>query len=97
MLRWILLESVGQRDRECKKCYKVPFPRIPLAARIIAVADTFDASSSSRAYRKAKSLPEAMAILEAVAGSQLDPHLVKVFQQIYQEDLASEKERSDGR
>ncbi len=62
---------------------------IPLAARIIAVADTFDACSSSRAYREAKSPQEAMAIIEEVAGSQLDPRLVKVFQKVYQENLKS--------
>ncbi len=69
---------------------------IPLAARIIAVADTFDASSSTRAYRKAKSPQEAMAIIAEVAGSQLDPRLVKVFQKVYREDLKSNKERSHG-
>ena len=60
---------------------------IPLQARIIAVADTFDAISSSRAYREAKTFPEALAILEEVAGSQLDPHLVPVFKEICRKDL----------
>jgi len=56
---------------------------IPLAARIIAVADTFDATSSDRAYRKGKSRQEAMAIVQEVAGSQLDPEMVKVFQEVF--------------
>ena len=56
---------------------------IPLAARIIAVADTFDAASSYRAYRRGKSPEEAMAMVEEVAGSQPAPEKVKVFQEVY--------------
>ena len=55
---------------------------IPLAARIIAVADTFDAMTSTRAYRSAKSVQEAVAIMDQVSGSQLDPRLVDVFKEI---------------
>ncbi|MGD8371123.1 MAG: HD-GYP domain-containing protein [Syntrophobacterales bacterium] len=60
---------------------------IPLEARIIAVADTFDAITSDRAYRPAKSPEEALAVMEEVAGSQLDPDLVKVFKEVYTQDL----------
>ena len=52
---------------------------IPLAARIVAIADTFDAMTSDRAYRPRKSPPEALDELRAVAGSQLDPHCVEAF------------------
>jgi HD domain len=52
---------------------------IPLGARIIAVADTFDAITSSRAYRGAKSHKQAMAILTKEAGTQLDPAAVRAF------------------
>jgi len=58
---------------------------IPLAARIIAVADTFDAINSTRAYRPARKPEEALAAIEAVAGSQLDPYIVQVFKKIYKE------------
>ena len=61
---------------------------IPLAARIIAVADTFDAINSSRAYRPAGDPEKALSIIEEVAGSQLDPHIVEVFKNIYEEDLS---------
>jgi HD-GYP domain-containing protein (c-di-GMP phosphodiesterase class II) len=54
---------------------------IPLAARIIAVADTFDAITSKRSYRSSKKPQEAFLVLDQVAGTQLDPHLVKVFKQ----------------
>jgi len=59
--------------------------QIPLAARIIAVADTFDAISSTRSYRSAKSYYKALAIVKEVAGSQLDPEIVTVFTQIIDE------------
>jgi len=64
---------------------------IPLGARIIGVADTFDAINSSRAYRSPQSAQKAMTIIEEVAGSQLDPRIVKVFKQIYQEYLLIEE------
>lgn len=55
---------------------------IPLIARIIAVADTFDAISSTRAYRNAKSCHQAMSIISQVSGSQLDPEIVGVLKAI---------------
>ena len=52
---------------------------IPLLARIIAVADTYDAITSSRAYRAARSDHEALRIIEECAGTQFDPRVVEVF------------------
>lgn len=60
---------------------------IPLMARIIAVADTFDAISSSRAYRRAKSQLEAIKIVEKAAGSQLDPELIEVFKEVFSKEI----------
>ena len=60
---------------------------IPLLARIIAVTDTFDAITSDRAYRKGKTAKEALAIIEKVAGTQLDPDLVEVFKEVCIGDL----------
>ena len=60
---------------------------IPLSARIIAVADTFDALTSDRAYRPSKSVKEAVTIPEKAAGTQLDPDLVEVFKKVLMEDL----------
>jgi hypothetical protein len=56
---------------------------IPLGARIIAVADTFDAITSERAYRSAGSQKRALDVLAGEAGTQLDPHAVAAFQQGY--------------
>jgi HD-GYP domain-containing protein (c-di-GMP phosphodiesterase class II) len=63
---------------------------IPLEARIIAVADTYDAMTSNRAYRPGKSPCEALEEMEKVAGSQLDPELVEVFKEVFREDLKQE-------
>jgi HD-GYP domain-containing protein (c-di-GMP phosphodiesterase class II) len=46
---------------------------IPLAARIVHVADAFDAITSARAYRPARSATEALAELHAYSGTQFDP------------------------
>lgn len=53
--------------------------QIPLGARIVAVADTFDALTSARPYRSAKGHREALALLAAEAGTQLDPNVVAAF------------------
>jgi putative nucleotidyltransferase with HDIG domain len=52
---------------------------IPLGARIIAVADSFDAMTTNRSYRRALSIDEAVERLEAGAGTQFDPGIVRVF------------------
>ena len=53
--------------------------QIPLGARIIAVADTFDAMTSNRAYRRAASHKHALDVLRKEAGSQLDGDAVAAF------------------
>lgn len=52
---------------------------IPLEARIVAVADTFDALTSSRVYRPMRPWTDAIAELRRVAGTQLDPLCVDAF------------------
>lgn len=52
---------------------------IPLGARILAVADTFDALTSDRPYSRARPSDAALQMLRLVAGSQLDPDLVERF------------------
>jgi len=56
-------------------------PAIPLGARIMAVADSFDAITSTRVYRDAKSVPEALRILADNAGTQFDQAVVEAMLQ----------------
>lgn len=60
---------------------------IPLYARVIAVADTYDAITSNRAYRPAKGKKEALAIIDNVVGVQLDPYLVSVFKKVCKKEI----------
>jgi diguanylate cyclase (GGDEF)-like protein/putative nucleotidyltransferase with HDIG domain len=52
---------------------------IPLIARILAVGDAFSAMTTTRPYRKALSVEQALDELGAAAGTQLDPELVAAF------------------
>lgn len=60
---------------------------IPLGARILAVADSFDAMTSHRVYKPAKPLREALGELGRCAGTQFDPLLVDVFLAIQDQPL----------
>jgi len=53
--------------------------RIPLAARIIAACDTYDAIVTERPYRPARTPARARAELRSVAGAQLDPSVVEAL------------------
>ncbi|MDD5431815.1 MAG: diguanylate cyclase [Candidatus Omnitrophica bacterium] len=57
---------------------------IPMGARIIAIADVFQALISDRPYRKAFSKKDAIKIIEEGAGSQFDPSIVSIFLKILQ-------------
>ncbi|MCL4258537.1 MAG: HD domain-containing protein [Anaerolineales bacterium] len=56
--------------------------QIPLLARIMAVSDVFDALTSSRAYRHAWSVDEALSYLQQNSGTQFDPPLVALWAQL---------------
>ncbi|MDR1359241.1 MAG: hypothetical protein LBJ48_07840, partial [Coriobacteriales bacterium] len=52
---------------------------IPLCARITAIADVFDALTSTRPYKRAFSAQEAFAIIYGDSGTHFDPYLVEVL------------------
>jgi response regulator RpfG family c-di-GMP phosphodiesterase len=70
--------------------------RIPLLGRVVAIADTYDAMTSDRAYRKALPHEVSIAELERCAGAQFDPELVQTFiakiEEYRREAIASGKE-----
>jgi HD-GYP domain-containing protein (c-di-GMP phosphodiesterase class II) len=65
---------------------------IPLISRIVAVADTFDAMTSDRPYRKARTTREAIEELKRCAGKNFDPAVVKTFVEILEEETTVEIE-----
>ena len=68
---------------------KLAGENIPLAARLIAVCDAFDAMTSTRAYRPPLTVAEAIAELERCSGMQFEPELVMVFITVTSERVAA--------
>src|SRR4029450_2631009 len=58
---------------------------IPIEARVLAVADAFDAMTSDRPYRPALSHDEALAEGERCAGTQFDPQIARIFLELFGE------------
>ena len=58
---------------------------IPVEARVLAIADAFDAMTSDRPYRSALSREEALAEVERCAGTQFDPKIARVFLEVFGE------------
>jgi HD-GYP domain-containing protein (c-di-GMP phosphodiesterase class II) len=74
--------------------------QIPLHARIVALADSFDAMSSTRTYRAAMQRAAVLREIERCAGSQFDPDLAPVFVTLdfsRYDEMVRKHLRSDGR
>ncbi len=63
---------------------------IPLAARIFAVLDRWDALTHDRPYRKAWSARQTVEYLQSIAGKELDPRVVEVFLSVLREEGLAE-------
>ena len=96
-----LLDRAGQSSREVLAVlyhherldgsgypYGLKAEAIPIEARIVAVADTFDALTSDRPYRTACSPAEARRVLVEEAGSRLDPNAVSALFSALDHDVA---------
>ncbi|MFE2287589.1 HD-GYP domain-containing protein [Streptomyces sp. NPDC059443] len=59
--------------------YGLTGEQIPVLARVVAVADAFDAMTSTRSYSRARPVPVALAELERCAGAQFDPDMVRAL------------------
>ncbi|MBP5617894.1 MAG: HD domain-containing protein [Clostridia bacterium] len=70
-----------------KGYYSILEEDIPLASKIIAVADTYSAITMRRSYKEPRTHEEAIAILQEVAGTQLDVTLVRCFLTIPQDEV----------
>jgi HD-GYP domain-containing protein (c-di-GMP phosphodiesterase class II) len=71
---------------------------IPEFARVLAVADAFDAMTSNRSYRGARTVPEGIAEMRKWAGAQFDPAFVDAFVTAIDRDgwKAPDSEAGDG-
>jgi HD-GYP domain-containing protein (c-di-GMP phosphodiesterase class II) len=66
--------------------------QIPLLARVIAVADTFDALTTNRPYQKAHDPVDALRIIENLSGKRLDPDAVTALMAVfYRGDILIQK------
>jgi response regulator RpfG family c-di-GMP phosphodiesterase len=70
--------------------------QIPLIARIITVADTYDAMTSDRSYRRALPHEVAVAEIERCSGTQFDPDVAAPFTEHIEEYRESQRARGDG-
>lgn len=61
--------------------------KIPETARILCIADSYDAMTSNRSYRKALSQEEVRSELEKGKGTQFDPYITDIMLQIMEEDV----------
>lgn len=60
---------------------------IPLSARIFAVADAYDAMTSTRPYRTALSHADAVTEIKRCSGSQFDPQVVEIFLELFEKGI----------
>lgn len=77
---------------ECKSLEDKKAKKVPLGARILSVADSFDAMVTDRPYRKGMPHWEAMEELDKYAGTQFDPKVVEAFKRVYAKDYAEKVE-----
>jgi HD-GYP domain-containing protein (c-di-GMP phosphodiesterase class II) len=76
-LRQVPVVAAYHHERmDGKGTYRIPGEQIPIQARIIAVADCFDALASARAYKTARTYPEILSMLEEGRGAQWDPRVL---------------------
>ena len=64
---------------------------IPLASRIVAVSDTYDALTSERPYRARRSHDDSMAIIRDERGKQFDPQVVSAIEAVMADRDGEEK------
>lgn len=76
--------------------FKLKGDSIPLAARIVAVADVYDALTSKRVYKDAMPHDKACVIINEDAGSHFDPDVVQAFNQVAEKFKRIKKHTNEG-
>ena len=82
-LDYVIPAVIGHHERYDGKGYprRIAGEDIPSTARVLCIADSFDAMTSKRCYKKAYTLEKARKILLDGAGTQFDPQMVQAFVQ----------------
>jgi diguanylate cyclase (GGDEF)-like protein/putative nucleotidyltransferase with HDIG domain len=85
-LDYVIPAVIGHHERYDGNGYprRIAKEDIPVSARILCIADSFDAMTSERPYKEPYSVSKALNILEDQAGLQFDPKLVKIFIELVQ-------------
>lgn len=86
-MEYVIPAVIGHHERYDGKGYprRIAGKDIPLAARILCIADSFDAMVSKRCYKPEMSVEYALEELRSGAGSQFDPELAAIFITMVQE------------
>lgn len=69
---------------------------IPLNARIIGIADAFDAMTSNRVYRQKMDMDYVLSELRKGSGTQFDPNIVKIMISLIEEGIIDPSKRYEG-
>lgn len=83
---WILYHH---ERADGKGYYNKDFNEVPLAAKLLAIADTYSAITMRRSYKTPRTHEDAIKIIQEVAGSQLDTELANIFVNIPKEELVN--------
>ena len=84
VLPWVL----DHHERiDGKGYYRVSGTDVPLASRIIAVADTYSAITMRRTYKEPEPYEHAIEVMKDVSGTQLDAKIVEIFSKIPKEEV----------
>lgn len=96
-LDYVIPAVLGHHERWDGKGYprRLSGEDIPLNARILCVADCFDAITSNRCYKDGRPVEAALSILENNAGTQFDPYLVQLFIHHVQDGSIIPQNRND--
>ena len=68
---------------------------IPLLSRIVCISDSYDAMTNDRVYRKAMSPEAAIEEIRRNSGTQFDPHIAKIFEEVISTYLRKEYEKDE--